>query len=94
MNPLEIVLLRVRGELENGKHSDVNFRKIEEILMNKGAYFMLRNTHDLSVKETGVEIKVKADADIEKETIKIYSLILFLWFWDQFISSKQCKYRF
>ena len=69
----KIVLLRVKGELENGKHSDIDFRKIEEILMKKGAYFMLRNTHDLSVKETGIEIKVKNDADIEKETIKIYS---------------------
>lgn len=69
----KIVLLRIKGELENGKHSDLDFRKIEEILMKKGAYFMLRNTHDLSVKETGMEIKVKDDADIEEETIKIYS---------------------
>jgi len=69
----KIVLLRVRGELENGKNSDIKFSQIEEQTKKKGAYFMLRNTHDLKTKEMELEIEVKNSENIEEETIKIYS---------------------
>ena len=44
----KIVLLRVEGELENGKNSDIKFPQIEEYVKQKGAYFMLKNTHNLN----------------------------------------------
>jgi len=69
----KIVLLRVSGELENGKHSDVKFPRIEEHVRNKGAYFMLKNTHKLDVKEPELEIEVAETENVEEETIKIYS---------------------
>ena len=69
----KIVLLRVIGELENGKHSDIKFAKIEEHLQNKGAYFMLKNTHKLKIKEPEFEIDVKDTENVEEETIKVYS---------------------
>jgi len=69
----KIVLLRVKGELETGKHSDINFSKIEEFAKQKNAYFMLKNTHELKVKETELEIEVSNTENIEEETIKIYS---------------------
>jgi exonuclease SbcD len=69
----KIVLLRVRGELEVGKMSDIKFAQIEEHVKNKGAYFLLRNTHDLNVKETEIEIEIKDTENIEEETIKVYS---------------------
>ncbi|RLG11951.1 hypothetical protein DRN73_03910 [Candidatus Pacearchaeota archaeon] len=69
----KIVLLRVSGELENGKNSDIKFSQIEEQTKKQGAYFMLRNTHDLKTKEVELEVEVRNSENIEEETIKIYS---------------------
>jgi hypothetical protein len=69
----KIVLLRISGELETGKNSDIKFQAIEEFVQQKGAYFLLKNTHDLSTKETKLEIEVKNSENVEEETIKIYS---------------------
>jgi DNA repair protein SbcD/Mre11 len=69
----KIVLLRIRGELETGKTSDIKFQKIEDFLKQKNAYFMLRNTHDLKQKEIEMEIEVKESENIEDDTVKIYS---------------------
>jgi len=69
----KIVLLRISGKLENGKNSDVKFLKIEEHLQSKGAYFMLKNTHNLKVKEPELEIDVSASDNIEQDTIEIFS---------------------
>jgi len=69
----KIILLRVRGELENGKNSDIKFSQIEDFVMRKKAYFMLRNVHDLKTKEVELEIEVKNKENIEDEAIKIYS---------------------
>ncbi len=69
----KIVLLRIKGELEKGKNSDIKFSQIEEFVKQKKAYFMLKNTHDLKSKEIELEIEVKDAEDIEQETIKIYS---------------------
>ncbi|MFZ1970988.1 MAG: DNA repair exonuclease [Candidatus Nanoarchaeia archaeon] len=69
----KIVLIKIRGELENGKTSDIKFLKIEEFLKQKNAFFMLRNTHDLKQKEVGLEIEVKDSENIEDDTLRIYS---------------------
>jgi DNA repair protein SbcD/Mre11 len=71
----KIILLRVRGEITTGKNSDIKFPKIEEFTKSKGAYFLLRNTHDLKEKQQDLEIdtEIKSEEDIEEETIKIYS---------------------
>lgn len=72
----KIILLKVRGELESGKVSDINFSQIEDYLKNKGAYFLLKNTHDLKTKEVELEIisdSVKEE-NIEEETVKAYAV--------------------
>ena len=69
----KIVLLRVSGELENGKTSDIKFSQIEEFVKKKNAYFLLKNIHNLKTKEVELEIEVKETENIEEETIKIYS---------------------
>lgn len=69
----KIVLLRISGELETGKNSDIKFQQIEEFAMQKGAYFLLKNVHELKTKETRLEIEVKNSENVEEETIKIYS---------------------
>jgi len=69
----KIVLLRIRGNLEKGKNSDIKFSKIEEHAKNKGAYFILRNTHDLKMREVELDVDVKNTDNIEEEIIKVYS---------------------
>ncbi len=69
----KIVLLRLKGELEKGKNSDIKFVQIEEFVKQKNSYFMLRNTHDLKTKEVELEFEIKDSENVEEETIKIYS---------------------
>lgn len=69
----KIVLLRVRGELETGNISDIKFSQIEQFVKQKGAYFMLKNTHELKTKEPELEIKIDNTENIEDETIKLFS---------------------
>ena len=69
----KIVLLRLSGELENGKNSDIKFQKIEDFVKSKKAYFFLKNTHELKSKETELETDLMQSENIEEETVKIYS---------------------
>ncbi len=69
----KIVLLRIRGILESGKHSDIKFAKIEETAKKKGAFFLLRNTHDLKTKEAEIATEIPETENIEEESIKKYS---------------------
>jgi hypothetical protein len=68
----KIVLLRIWGDIEKGKVSDIKFQRIEEVMEKKGAYFVLRNTHDLKVKDPELDFEVIESEDIETETIKFY----------------------
>ena len=69
----KIVLLRLEGELEDQKTSDIKFNEIEDFVKSHGAYFMLKNTHDLKTKEVKLDIEVKEEGDVEEESIKNYS---------------------
>jgi exonuclease SbcD len=69
----KIVLLRVKGELQRGKTSDIKFQKIDDFIKEKGAYFLLKNTHELSVKQVELEVEIKEDSDVEEETIKQFT---------------------
>ena len=66
-----IVTIRVKGTLNSGKISDINFKDIFQILYNKSAYFVLKNTANLKTKEFD-EIKIHADSvdEIEDKLIK------------------------
>lgn len=69
----KIVLLRLEGELEDQKTSDIKFQEIQEFVMSKGAYFFLKNIHDLKTKEVKLDIDIKENEDVEEESIKNYS---------------------
>jgi hypothetical protein len=69
----KLVLLRLKGELEKGTHSDIKFQQIEEFAKHKKAYFMLRNTNELKTKDLEIEIEVKDTENIENELVKTYS---------------------
>ena len=68
----KIVLLRLRGNLEIGKNSDIKFSQIEEAIKRKKAYFFLKNTYELKTKEANLEIKIEETEDVEIDTIKNY----------------------
>lgn len=69
----KIILLRLKGKLESGKHSDIKFSQIEDFANRKGAYFLLRNTHELKLKETETDIEVLETENVEEKTIKDFS---------------------
>ncbi|MFB6246089.1 MAG: exonuclease SbcCD subunit D [Candidatus Pacearchaeota archaeon] len=69
----KIVLLRVKGELQRGRNSDIKFEKIDEYVKNRGAFFMLKNANKLQTQKPESEIEIKDEADVEDETIKNYS---------------------
>ena len=69
----KVILLRISGELENGKNSDIKFQQIEDFTKRKGAYFLLKNTHDLKTKELELEVEIQDTENIEEETIRRYS---------------------
>ncbi len=69
----KIILLRVKGELKRGKVSDIKFQKIEDFLKENKAYFLLKNIHDLSVKQVDLQVEIKDDSNIEQETIQQFS---------------------
>lgn len=61
----KIILLKVRGELKQGKTSDINFEEIQRKLKEQGAYIFLKNTSKLKAQETETSVEIKTD-DIEK----------------------------
>ncbi len=71
----KIVLLRIKGKLETGKNSDIKVLQIEDYVRKKGAYFLLKNTHDLETiePELSAEIETEKVDKIEEETINLYS---------------------
>ena len=69
----KIVLLRISGELENSKTSDIKFAQVEEFAKQKGAYFLLKNTHNLKMKEVEIESEIEKSENVEEETIILHS---------------------
>lgn len=66
-----IVTLRLDGALESGKPADIDFKGIFDLLYQKSAYFVMKNTNALTTKEFE-EIKIEADSteDTEERLIK------------------------
>jgi len=66
----KIVILKLKGLLENGKVSDINFFKIEQYTKNKGAYVFLKNTSNLISSEQEILIEFSDTQDLEKRIIE------------------------
>jgi len=47
--------------------------KIENYCFENGAYFFLKNTHDLKTSDIDFNMEVKNKDNLEEEAIKIYS---------------------
>ena len=66
----KIITLRIIGELETGKVSDVKIREFAKRMEDKGAFHVMKNTNKLKLKEFE-EVRLEGEVkDIEKELIK------------------------
>jgi DNA repair protein SbcD/Mre11 len=69
-----IVLVKVSGKLKSGKPSDIDFKNFFKELYNKSAYFVMRNTSQLTSQELEeVTISSGTSEQIEEELIKQHS---------------------
>lgn len=76
----KILILKVKGVLERGKITDIDFNKIERYVVSKGAYSFLKNTTKL--------IFPIADIDIQPQTDNLEKSIV-----DKFLESHAHKYN-
>ena len=66
----KIVLLRIKGQLEQGKVSDVKVKEAIQSIMDKNGFLVLKNTEKLKVKELE-EIEIEGNVeDVENEVVK------------------------
>src|SRR3989338_2990049 len=65
-----IVLLRVTGELSEGKVADIDFKALRELLEQRGAWSVLKNTSLLKTKEfSAITVKGESTQDIEEKVL-------------------------
>jgi DNA repair protein SbcD/Mre11 len=72
----KVVLLKLKGEIKQGKTSDIKFDRIEEFIRKKEAYSFLRNISQLKATDENFEMEfVNAEEveSLEKEIISRYS---------------------
>ena len=61
----------MKGTLDNGKVSDINFKEIFKQLYSQGAYFVMKNTSQLSSEEfEEIKISNSNPENVEEEIIK------------------------
>jgi DNA repair protein SbcD/Mre11 len=70
----KIVLLRVYGNLKQGKTSDIKFQEIQDYLENVGVYCFLKNTSKLEMKKQELDIQLQANEmeKVEEVLVKKY----------------------
>ncbi|AJF61201.1 TPA: exonuclease SbcCD subunit D [Candidatus Woesearchaeota archaeon] len=66
-----IILIRISGVLQSGRVSDIDFKKVYDILAKKDVYFVMRNTSGLATKEfEEVKIETRSAEEIEDRLIE------------------------
>ncbi|HIG51885.1 hypothetical protein CXT76_00065 [Candidatus Parvarchaeota archaeon] len=65
----KIIILKLKGILDIGKPSDIDFHKIENYIKNQEAYVFLKSTTKLKIKETEIKLELKSN-NLEEEIIK------------------------
>ncbi len=61
----KIILLRLYGEITQGTNADIDYKRIEDYLKQKGIYSFLKNTNKLETREEKIQIKISA-SDMNK----------------------------
>jgi DNA repair exonuclease SbcCD nuclease subunit len=67
----KIVILRLKGTIEQGKMADLHFNEIEDYTKSQEAYVLLKNVSKLSMKEPEIEFTVQPQ-HLEEEILKRY----------------------
>jgi DNA repair protein SbcD/Mre11 len=66
-----LVTIRLKGELNKGKVSDINFKEIFNQLYKQGAYFVMKNTAKLNSKDfEEIKLSNSNPENVEEEIIK------------------------
>ncbi len=66
-----IITIRLKGTLESGRTTDIDFNSLFSELYGKNAYFVMKNTSGLKVKEfEEIKIETKDVEELENELIK------------------------
>jgi DNA repair protein SbcD/Mre11 len=87
-----LILLRIKGELDTGKITQIDFRKIYEFVYSKNAYFIMRNTSSLSSKEyEEIKIQTKSSRIVEEELINEHVGQIKVDEWDEGIEKSMIK---
>jgi DNA repair exonuclease SbcCD nuclease subunit len=68
----KIILLKLKGKLENGKTSDINFSQIENFVKDKKAYFFMKNISRLKVEEAEIHMEVTDMDKMEEQIILLH----------------------
>lgn len=68
----KIVLLKIFGKLEQGKTSNIDFRRIEKFVKERKAYSLLKNISKLITEEPEFKIDIENIENLEAEIIKKY----------------------
>ena len=70
----KIVLLKVSGDLKQGKTSDIKFQEIEEYLEKVGVYSFLKNTSKLEAEKQEMQVQLQPHEmeKIEEVLVKKY----------------------
>ncbi len=70
-----IVIIKLYGTLSSGKPTDINWNGLYELLNQKQAYFIMRNTYKLVSREfEEIKIDSKSTEETEDNLIKEYKL--------------------
>ncbi len=66
-----LITIKLKGTLDSGKVSDINFKEIFQQLYNQGAYFIMKKTSQLQSKEfEEIKISQANPENVEEELIK------------------------
>ncbi len=68
----KIIILKVKGILETGKASDIDFKKIESYLQSKNCYSFLKSTTKLHLPDSEIKIESRDSPNMEADIIKIF----------------------
>ena len=67
----KIIILKLKGVLEKGRISNIDFSKIEDFIKKQGAYVLLKHTSKLQAHEPEFKMEIKSE-NLEKEVISTY----------------------
>ena len=66
-----VITIRLHGELSQGKVSDINFKSVFDQLYAQGAYFIMKNTAELTSQEfSEIKMSPRNPESMEEEIIK------------------------